>query len=384
MRRIVALAALGLLAAAAPVFLGPGADADQQDGPKQSGQAHTIEIGKTESANVDMAYLSEKTAELSYPESKYVKVHFARLVLAPEDYVTVSSPDGSEQYTYYSTSGPQWATSISGDTAKVELHTAGGAVSDALAQYGVQVDKVARGMTGAEMAQQQREQPQPESVCGNDDGRNSVCYKSSDPDVYASAAPVARLLINGTTLCTAWRVGEKNRMLTNNHCFTDSNTARDTEVWFNYACKSCQSEKVGKVVKVRGDKVLDTDKTYDYTLFTVSEFSKVTKFGYLTLADRQANAREKLYIPQHPSGEPTQISMDSDSDQGACRVDQPVYDGYAVGSDVSYFCDTEFGSSGSPVLSRSTHEVIALHHFGGCPNSGVRSDLLLDRIGRQI
>ena len=58
----------------------------------------------------------------------------------------------------------------------------------------------------------------------------------------------------------------------------------------------------------------------------------------------------------------------------------PLYDGYAKDSDVSYYCDTEGGSSGSPVLSRKTDKVIALHHFGGCPNSGVRIDLIYNKI----
>jgi hypothetical protein len=32
------------------------------------------------------------------------------------------------------------------------------------------------------------------------------------------------------------------------------------------------------------------------------------------------------------------------------------------------------------VLSRSTNGVIGLHHFGGCPNSGVRIDLIYDQV----
>ncbi len=36
--------------------------------------------------------------------------------------------------------------------------------------------------------------------------------------------------------------------------------------------------------------------------------------------------------------------------------------------------------SGSPVISRATNRVVALHHFGGCPNSGVRGDLLAVRL----
>ncbi|ONI92122.1 hypothetical protein ALI22I_05830 [Saccharothrix sp. ALI-22-I] len=50
-------------------------------------------------------------------------------------------------------------------------------------------------------------------------------------------------------------------------------------------------------------------------------------------------------------------------------------------SDIAYRCDTEGGSSGSPVLSRRTHKVIGLHHHGGCPNQGVRIDLVAVRIG---
>jgi len=66
---------------------------------------------------------------------------------------------------------------------------------------------------------------------------------------------------------------------------------------------------------------------------------------------------------------------------GNCAVDDPTYYGYDEGTDVSYFCDTDGGSSGSPVLSSTTHKVVALHHFGGCPNSGVRIDLINREIG---
>jgi V8-like Glu-specific endopeptidase len=65
---------------------------------------------------------------------------------------------------------------------------------------------------------------------------------------------------------------------------------------------------------------------------------------------------------------------------GNCAVDDPSYNGYDLHTDVSYHCDTEGGSSGSPVISRETNRVIALHHFGGCPNSGVRIDLIYRQV----
>lgn len=382
MKRTATLVALGLLAAAVPFAVGYVADAEQGD-LRLPPSVGTIDVGKTEILDLDLSRLTETERVLSYPGADYVKVHFARMMLAPGDWLTVASPDGTESHRYESSAAPQWATSITGDTAVVTLHTTRGVASSAIGAVGAEIDKVAHGKTADEMAAEDR-QPRTESVCGRDDQRDAACYAETEPEIYENADPVARLLINGTTLCTAFRVGEDNRMLTNNHCFDSTAEVRDTEVWFNYRCATCDGADPVEPVKVRGAEMLATDQTYDFTLFSVDDFDRISEFGYLTLADRQVQAGEKLYIPQHPGGRPTQISIDSDSDVGACRVDNPTFTGYATASDVSYYCDTEFGSSGSPVLSRETNEVIALHHFGGCPNSGVRADKLLERIGGLI
>ena len=49
-------------------------------------------------------------------------------------------------------------------------------------------------------------------------------------------------------------------------------------------------------------------------------------------------------------------------------------------NDIGYYCDTADGSSGSPVVSGLTHREIALHHYGGCLNSGVRMDRILPHL----
>lgn len=380
MKRIAAVAALGLLAVTVPALLSHDADADA-DGeaagvtPAQPGSAETVEIGETADVDLDAAALADHEQILTFPQASYVKPHFSQLSLPEGAYVTVSDVDGDEVHRYYAASRPAWATSISGDTAVVKLHGADAENAQ------VHIDQAAYGLSSEEIEQQVEAQQQPESVCGEDDKRDAVCYQDSEPEMHANAAPVARLLIDGTTLCTGWRVGEHNRMLTNNHCFSDDRAAADTEVWFNYACVSCGGTETSPPVKVRGDQVLDTDETYDYTLFTVDDFDAISQFGHLTLAQRPAEESEQLYIPQHPNGEPSQIAAESDVDSGgSCQVDSATFDGYAADSDVSYYCDTVFGSSGSPVLSRETHEVVALHHFGGCPNSGVRADEIHDRV----
>lgn len=385
MRRVATVAALALLAAGVPLLLGPGAGAEQQDeAPRPARDVNTVEIAEIEAADIDMATALGRKRVLSYPGAEFVKPHFSRLDLAPGDYITVSDPLGGQQARYTASATPVWASSITGDTAVVQWHSRDGLMSAAADDFGATVDKVSRGLTPEQVRKRERGERRTESVCGGDDQRDAVCYESSDPEVYGNAAPVARLLIDGTTMCTAWRVGSKNRLLTNNHCFTDSREARDTEVWFNYACRSCGGQALRDTVKVRGESVIETDESYDYTLFTVDDFDAIRRFGSLELADRAPRANEELYIPQHPGGEPLKVALESDADSGACVVDEVSFDGYAKDSDVSYLCDTEFGSSGSPVLSRDTNEVIGLHHFGGCPNSGVRSDRLHDRIGDQI
>jgi lysyl endopeptidase len=316
-----------------------------------------------------------------YAQASYVKLHFSRLAMMPGDYLTVSNPDGTESYRYDGNSTDEWAMSITGDTAEVEMHRAAGG------DPAVTVDQVARGYTRTEQAKIPEAQltapdrtGREESVCGGNESTDAVCYKSADPVAYTRSRAIARLLINGTELCTGWRIGADNRMLTNNHCFATSAQAVKTEVWFNYQCSKCGGPEIVQPTKVWGAKVLATDHTYDYTLFTLGDFAAARKFGFLALDTARPVKGQELYIPQHPAGEPTRIAGSLGEKAGTCAVADNAYNGYAPGSDVAYYCDTEGGSSGSPVLSRKTNKVVALHHFGGCPNSGVRADLLYEKL----
>ncbi|GAA0482546.1 hypothetical protein Ade02nite_66450 [Paractinoplanes deccanensis] len=344
-----------------------------------------------------LGYLGGKPRKetFRYPGASYVKLHFARIQMLPGDYVTVSNADGTESYRY---DAPElsdrdtgrWAMSVTGDTAVLEMHRGPAdplRLNDLLGTLGVDVDRVARGFSRSEQQKRPEEQltapgrtGREESVCGSDTSADAVCYRSSDPVAYTKSKAIARLLINGTELCTGWRIGTQNRMLTNNHCFTSTSEAYETEVWFNYQCARCGGYEVYKPTKVWGSKVLATDRVYDYTLFSVSNFAAVQKFGHLTLDTARPARNQELYVPQHPAGEPTRIAGSLGEQAGNCSVTNPAYDGYAAQSDVAYFCDTEGGSSGSPVLSRKTDKVVALHHFGGCPNSGVRGDLLAAKL----
>jgi lysyl endopeptidase len=345
----------------------PVADTSEADGRQEVGTL--LRVG----TSLGPAHQKET---FHYPGASYVKVHFDRMVLQPGEYLTVTGPDGTESYRYDKTTSDRWAMSINGDTAVVETH-GGQAV----------IDRVARGNSAYEQAklpEAELTDPQrtgrEESVCGGDQSTNAVCYKSLDPVAYTRSQAIARLLINGTELCTGWRLGPKDRMLTNNHCFSTTEDAYNTEVWFNYQCAKCEGKEALKPTKVWGEQVLATDHTYDYTLFTISNFPTIRRYGYLSLDTVRPVNGQELYVPQHPAGEPTRIAGALGEKAGNCDVASNAYNGYAKNSDIAYYCDTEGGSSGSPVLSRKTNKVVGLHHFGGCPNSGVRSDILAAKL----
>jgi lysyl endopeptidase len=338
-----------------------------------------------------------KELTYSYPGASYVKVHFSKWALREGDRVTVSDRSGQETYTYTvpESLNDNWAMSITGDTAVVRLEQGSYdplGLRTRLAGLGIGVDKVARGFPAERVGTEDAAPKNPhrsgreESICrGGDEKRNAVCYKSANPVAYQRSRAVARMLIDGVELCTAWRWGPNNRLMTNNHCVSNSYEVRHSEVWFGYECGSCGGSDAERSTKVYGDRLVAVDQTLDYALFSVTGFSSVQRYGFLEMDPNPARAGQELYIPQHPRGLPTMIATaDPGERNGNCAVDNPSYFGYAANTDVSYYCDTEGGSSGSPVISASSHKVVALHHFGGCPNSGVRMDLIYDEVGRLL
>jgi len=85
--------------------------------------------------------------------------------------------------------------------------------------------------------------------------------------------------------------------------------------------------------------------------------------------NRKPPANEQIYIPQHPGGRPKEIGVFDSNHNGNCRVLR--YSGGCAPEDMRYTCDTEGGSSGSPVLSRTNNKVVALHHCGGGCNGNL-------------
>ncbi|KID55332.1 PKD repeat-containing protein [Pseudoalteromonas luteoviolacea] len=326
---------------------------------------------------------------VTHPNASYIKLHFKNINLVGGGKLVVRSEDGSERYEYtennmraatlsHTDDGVTSfsAMSISAETAVVE-YTPGSQVTtmqNAIIDYydhGTENEPQLAPATDVGIS----------STCGAMERKDVQCWANSYPTEFERSRPVARLLMNGRGLCTGWRVGPENRMFTNNHCVESASELSNTEVWFNYQHTSCNGTTMETVVKVTGKDFLSTDYTLDYTLFTINDFAKAQPFGYFGLDVRDATQGERIYIPQHGSGNPKELSIESDRDtDGLCSVNNANANGRGTGTDLGYYCDTIGGSSGSPVLAAATNKVIALHHLGGCHNKGAKVSLIWPKV----
>ena len=360
--------------------------------------ARPMKVGTRVQDATAMTYGSDRVTEISHPGATYIKVSFDDLQLAAGDYLTVSDPEGDEVHTYHGDprSGEQvqgdagytrhgkngiGALSVQGDTAIVELHSDTDNASTRAtrlddAGFGVRINGYWRGYDDAELAE-----ANPLSVCGEDAREDAICYQESQPQQYDKARAVARLLIGGTTGCTAFRVGDGNAVMTNNHCVADQGGIETTEVQFDYECATCGGDDPKEPTTVVGAEMLKTSAALDYTLFSVQDFESITDFGTLYLETREATQGEPIVIPGHGDLDPKRLSVFEEPGGGdPCTITEPDS---GDGVNLGYSCDTSGGNSGSPVIAADTLNVIALHHLGGCPggsNAGTRMALIYPEV----
>jgi PKD repeat protein len=329
------------------------------------------------------------------PGASYVRLHFARFSLPAGVVVEVGNEAGTETYRYANgkldaltvdrARGDDGvnrfsAMSVTGDTAVVRVR--GRLDRFVPGRHGVLIDSWLEGpgqhSSGAGTAKDAAGgDSHIETTCGGNERYDAKCYSSSHPAEYDRAIPVALLITSTGEECTAWRVGADNRMFTAEHCISGQGDLDGSEIWFHYRAESCGSSAATEPVKVTGGQLLAKDGTLDYALFTVNDFASIAYLGHLGLDLRSGVPGESIFIPQHGLGKPKQIALESDmNSSGLCEIDDNDYDGYATGSDLGYFCDTTTSSSGAPVIARVTGKVIALHHLGGCFNSGSKVSLI--------
>jgi V8-like Glu-specific endopeptidase len=311
------------------------------------------------------------------PGAGFVRVHFSRFNLPDGDYVTVASPDGSEYWTYTG-KGPQgtgefWAFIVEADTAIVELHS-GSLLKGRAGRYGLVIDRIAQGHEPLD----DDGLPVEKVICGTDGRQNVACH----PGI--NVRPVARLSFQsggGSFVCTGWLAAGSNAstMVTNNHCFSNQSEVNTVQARFNYQRTTCTGTTTAATTTYAGGTFLRTHSGLDYTLFTLQGNPEAT-WGEYVATTKTPPVGLNINFPQHPGGGLKRIAFWKDSAQTLrCNVStaNANYGGATANSQMGYSCDSEGGSSGSPVMDAGTGRIIGLHHFGGvssgsCLNSATQ------------
>ncbi len=310
--------------------------------------------------------------------ASYIVAHFEKLDLAPRDYLVIRDLEGMQKHIYtgkgYLNGENFYSLSVQGDTMVIRLYS----YQEVPEYYGYKIDYYAHGYPIWYPPEPLFAYAGIESICGANDYQDAICFQSSHPSEYDKSRAGIRLLDSGSALCSAWLISCENHVITNNHCFSSQSELNNIEFQFMYQLPGCNSGTAIPQLQLYGGTFLRTSSDYDYTLVipTLGGNDPQAVYGYIQVDPRVPDIGEPMYIVGHPSGYPKKISLYSDQTAdtgGVCRV-QSVTEGscWGVGPDVGYYCDTEGGSSGSVVLSRNTYKAIALHHCGGCLNTGVR------------
>lgn len=359
----VAGAALALLVAVAPAQ----AQGRVKVGEEREYAARTPAVYPSGGADRSVAW----SETIVSPGATFLRVHFQTMNLPDGDFLTVSSPDGKDFWTYTG-KGPRgtgefWSFVVEGDTAQVELHSGIRQIVDkAAARWGVTIDRIAHGTLpayedgGAIL----------KSLCSTDGRENVACHTD------VNVRPVARLSFQSggsSFLCTGWLVAGSNNstMLTNNHCFTTQTEVNTVQARFNYQRTTCTGTTTATTTTYTGGTFLQTNASLDYTIFTLLGNPEAT-WGEYVATSKTPVVGMNLNFPQHSGGNLKTIAYWKDSAHTQrCNVStvNATYGGSAAGSQVGYSCDSEGGASGSPILDAGTGRAIAIHHFGNVSSS---------------
>jgi V8-like Glu-specific endopeptidase len=394
-RHACALAALTFLAC------GPTPVDDPDDLPSISGESPTRVAD-----NVDVAITSPEisaedlndddrpvwTYELSAVDASYIAPHFATAALPDAARIVVRSRDGQRAWTYSKTdvdrrlavSDGFWGIHVWGTEAIIELYTPAPMPAGA-----VSIDEYAKGFLA--LAELDDTVDDIATICGANDGQNAICYASSEPAAYNKGRAVARLVIQGSFLCTGWLLGSDGHLVTNNHCIGSSSAASNTTFDFMAEGSSCSSNcrsagACGGTVVAASSQFIKTNGTLDYTLVKLPTNPTGT-YGYLQVRDDGAQVGERIYLPEHSAGWGKHLQMEQGGDLLTVTSTTASGGSTCGPNQVTYSSDTQGGSSGSPVLGYGDNLVVALHHCGtttGCTGLGVRIQNVVDHMGSSL
>ena len=289
------------------------------------------------------------------PGTSAVSVYIRQLDLDSDDYLVVENGEQELLFTAGTTPG-FWTEPLAGSSLKISLYATGRSTGG-----GVLIDAYRVSTT-----------PDPTMSIYQ---RNDMTPIADAPDeLYAVRGPVARVYMQGVGYCTGFMLSP-SLMMTNNHCVSSQATCDRTVAQFNYEVG--EDGLPTQMDEVQCAQMVETDYGLDFTVIRL-EGAPGDTWGFYDLVNATPTSGSQGSVIQHPSGQRKQASFAPN-----CTL-LGVAAGNEPDSDFKHQCDTEGGSSGSPMLDESLG-VIGLHHFGGAgknprsTNQAVRMDKILGK-----
>ncbi|MET4043736.1 V8-like Glu-specific endopeptidase [Bradyrhizobium sp. RT6a] len=207
-------------------------------------------------------------------------------------------------------------------------------------------------------------------------------FRLEKPEIFKAGLAVAKLMFvrDGKSLaCTGFMIDD-DRMLTNEHCINSQAVCESAVALFGYDSNASMTSEMVRDQSSACLEFQSMDEKLDVAMVRLAN-SPGKRWGRLKLA--AATPDELSIVIHHPNGDPKYVTRED------CFVVKLPVDGRAKDTDFSHLCDTMGGSSGSPVLSRRSLEVIGLHHFGidladpdwRDQNRAVRMELIRTKLG---
>jgi hypothetical protein len=360
----------------------------QNGKPRKVGQ----EINKTIESSHPYPYSKSNnfevvsTQRIFEKDASYIAVHFEKFHLIHGDYIVIRNPENTRFWKYSLDTERRkkfWSIPIYGQEAIIEIYS-----KNRRGGYGYKIDKIAKGY----QYNPTNTSDSSKALCGSDNSKEAKCYQESEPFIYEKSRAVARLLLNGTGLCTGWLIGDDGHLMTNAHCVDNAMTASNVTVEFMAEGESCSTDckiELGcaGTIEATSTTLVKFHSNLDYALLELPN-NVSNQYGFLQLREEGATKGERIYIPQHPRTWGKRIAVESlnmhdiEGFASVYALNEPRCGG--SGNDIGYYADTQGGSSGSPVLGYNDNLVVALHHCGSCPNRGVPIQEIINDLGNDL
>ncbi len=188
-------------------------------------------------------------------------------------------------------------------------------------------------------------------IVGSLDWREITTLPTNGPERVNGRAVGHMTIPEENGLCTGFLVAT-NIVMTNHHCVPTSASARDVTVTFNRT----QGTDSSTWTQVRCDEFIGNNRTLDYALLRC-QGSPGDTFGVVQLSDEAPIQNQDIYVVHQNCDYYTTADCEPNQKYSPGRVTR-------VDTEIGHNADTLGGSSGSPLFSRASHQVIGLHHVG--------------------